>query len=447
MADGKHSQLQFIKNSLGVFGSNILVTVLGVGTSVITARVLGPTDRGLFQLLVVLLPTTLSNFVKFGIPQASVYYIRREGASPGDVASNSLWLAFGLGAVMAVVCWFGRDWMFARLLKDVPPSMLPPVLVLVPFVLLQVYFLGVLQALEKFREYNVQNVAPTVLGLFGMAIVLLWMRAGLIGAVLMQSAIIILVSIWLAWRVHRIAPLRLGWNPGLARGMMTFGSKSYVQTLAATLHLRIDQWMIAYFLGPTEVGLYAVAVNLTSLILKIPDATGTVLFPRLAQGKESDAHAATSQVCRHTLFVTGAVGVCFLLFGGLAIRILYGAKFIPAIKPLMVMLPGIVMFSLYLILTRNFTSRAKQGVNIFAAMTGLGLNVGLNWFLIPRFGITGAATSTAISYSVAALILLVMFVRESGYTVGQTVLVRRGELKGYLRLAGRARALAPGAGR
>src|SRR5262249_27368607 len=77
------------------------------------------------------------------------------------------------------------------------------------------------------------------------------------------------------------APLHLRWNGKLARGMLAFGSKSYVQTLAATLHLRIDQYICAYFLSPAEVGLYAIAVNFGSLLLKIPEATGTVMFPRL----------------------------------------------------------------------------------------------------------------------------------------------------------------------
>jgi len=68
--------------------------------------------------------------------------------------------------------------------------------------------------------------------------------------------------------------------------MLGFGGKSYVQTLAATLHRQIDQYMINFFLDPAQVGLYAVAVNLTNVLLKIPDATGTVLYPRLAALEE-----------------------------------------------------------------------------------------------------------------------------------------------------------------
>jgi len=301
----------------------------------------------------------------------------------------------------------------------------------------------VLQAEERFREYNFQQVAPTVLGLVGMAIALVWLRTGLAGAIVIQTLVVVGVTVWLALRVHRTAPLRLTWRPELARDMMTFGSKSYLQTLASTLHFRIDQYMIGFLLDPVQVGFYAVATNLALLLLRISDATGTVLYPRLAAAGERDAHAQTSAVCRHTLFITVLVALGYELFGGLAIRLLFGERYAAAVLPMRLMLPGIVMISLYLILTRNFTSRNRQEVNIVAAGAALAINVGLNWVLIPRWGIAGAAVSTAVSYSTAALILLVVFARESGYGIAKTLFIGRADLDGYRQLAARARGLAP----
>src|SRR5262249_11531184 len=123
---------------------------IGIINGVITARWLGPADRGRFQLLV-LLPTMLSNFVKLGIPQASVYYMRRRGASASDVASNSIWFAFVMGGAAVVVCWLGRDWLLAKFLKEIPPLLLLPSLVLIPFVLLQFYLPECAQAPVRFR--------------------------------------------------------------------------------------------------------------------------------------------------------------------------------------------------------------------------------------------------------------------------------------------------------
>src|SRR5207249_5253680 len=74
---------KFARDSFGIFAAQIAVMALGIGTSVITARTLGPSGRGLFQLLTIF-PATMSNFAKLGIPVANVYCIRRRGARVRD---------------------------------------------------------------------------------------------------------------------------------------------------------------------------------------------------------------------------------------------------------------------------------------------------------------------------------------------------------------------------
>src|SRR5512144_1934849 len=171
---------RFAQDVLRVLGGQVAMTVMGVLTGIITARWLGPKDRGLFNLLV-LLPTVLSNFVKLGIPQASVYYMRRKHVSASEVASNSLWFALVMGTALAVV----------------------------PCVLLQFYFLGVAQAQERFREYNVRQIVPNLLSLVGMFVVLVVLGRGLVAAVLTQTAITIFMSVWMTVRVHRDAPITI----------------------------------------------------------------------------------------------------------------------------------------------------------------------------------------------------------------------------------------------
>ena len=75
------------------------------------------------------------------------------------------------------------------------------------------------------------------------------------------------------------------------------------------------------------------------------------------------------------------------------------------------------MMSMYVLLSRDFTARDRQVINVIAAYIALGGNIGLNMWLIPRMGIEGAAIGTSTSYSVAALLLYVFFLRESGLAV------------------------------
>ncbi len=425
---------RFAFDSLQVFGGEMAMMAIGIVNGVITARWLGPSGRGSFQLLV-LLPIMLSNFVKLGIPQASVYYMRRRGASASDVASNSIWFAFVMGGAAVVVCWIERNWLLAKFLKEVPETLLAPSLLLIPFVLLQFYLLGVAQAQERFREYNIRQLVPNSLSLIGLSTTLIFLHMGLVGAVLVQVTIQIMMTVWMTWRVHREAPLHLKWKPELARGMLAFGSKSYVQTLAATLHLRLDQFLCAYFLAPADVGLYAVAVNFGTLLDKIGEAAGTVMFPRLAGSSDHDAHKATTRVCRYTLFILAVGGTIFALAAPIVVPFLYGHKFDGAVMPLLILLPGMIGAALYQLLTRNFTSRGKQEINIVAALLALSLNVGLNFMLIPRLGISGAAISHDVSYGAAALLLLIAFIRDSGRSVRETLIVERSEIGELFRTA------------
>lgn len=407
---------------------------IGIVNGVITARWLGPSGRGSFQLLV-LLPIMLSNFVKLGIPQASVFYMRRRGASASDVASNSIWFAVVMGGAAVVVCWLGREWLLTKFLKETPPQLLLPSLLLIPFVLLQFYLLGVAQAQERFREYNIRQLVPNTLSLIGLSTTLILLHMGLVGAVIVQVSIQVLMTVWMTWRVHREAPLHLRWNAKLARGMLSFGGKSYVQTLAATLHLRLDQFLCAYFLAPADVGLYAIALNFGTLLDKVAEAAGTVMFPRLAGSSDQDAHVATTRVCRYTMFILAVGGTIFAVAAPFIVPILYGPRFAGAVPPLLILLPGMLGAALYQLLTRNFTSRGRQEVNIVAALLALSLNVGLNWILIPRLGISGAAISHDVSYGAAALLLLTAFVRDSGHSVRETLLVRRAEIGELFRTA------------
>ena len=88
------SRRRLAHDIIDVFGSRIAVAVLGTVTGIVLARTLGPHDRGILAL-VLLLPSTFVTLSKFGLTQANVYCVRREGASIERVATNSLVLGAG----------------------------------------------------------------------------------------------------------------------------------------------------------------------------------------------------------------------------------------------------------------------------------------------------------------------------------------------------------------
>jgi O-antigen/teichoic acid export membrane protein len=417
----------------GLIGSRLMLVIFGFGTGIITARLLGPHDRGLFTLLV-MLPQTLVTFAKMGVAQANVYYIRRANVSVSTVASNSLVLCVVVSVVLLVVAYFAGHWIIEPFTEGAPHSYVWLALVLVPFLLIESYFMAILQAVEEFGAYNMQSIYKAVMSFVGIATALLLLHGRLWAALMSQVTVLAAANLWLLYQVSRVAPFGLRWESTVGRGTLDFGVKSYVQTLAAHLHYRIDLYLIALLLNPEQVAFYSIAVNMTHPILQIPDAIGTVIFPKLAGASDEAAHERTAVTCRHTLFATIVAAVVYAGIGSQIMVLFYGKRYAPAIPPMFMMLPGIIMISLYQILSRNFTSRNRQQVNIIAAGVALAVNASSNLLLIPRYGIVGAALSTAISYSLAAGILLTVFVRESGKSVRQTVLVDAADLARYPQL-------------
>jgi O-antigen/teichoic acid export membrane protein len=192
--------------------------------------------------------------------------------------------------------------------------------------------------------------------------------------------------------------------------------------------------MVAYFLNPAQVAFFVIAERLAEHIMYIPQSLGVALFPRLTSSDDARIHAMTARACRQTLVVTGLIAATLALTGRFLIVLWYGADYAEAAGPLPYVALGIVMMSMYVLLSRNFTSRNRQQINIIAGYTALGGNLALNVFLIPAYGIVGAAMSAALSYSAAAIILLVFFLKESGLSWHEPLLLKRSDLLMWRRL-------------
>ncbi|HEX7408166.1 MAG TPA: oligosaccharide flippase family protein [Candidatus Binatia bacterium] len=408
---------------IDVFGARTAVALLGTVTGIVLARTLGPHDRGILAL-VLLLPSTLVTLAKFGLTQANVYCVRREGASIEQVAANSLALAVVLGVGIGAVAWWFRGLLLSTIMREVPAWALLLALWRLPLLLIDNFFCGVLQAINNFSLYNRRTVfgaAAVLVLVVGLRVAL---RLDLFSSVLVYTIVTTVVVGALVIGTRRLVPFGLWLDRRLLKRQMRFGMKSYTQILATHLLFRIDVYMVAYFLNPAQTAFYSLALHFTEMILEIPQAVGWVIYPRLASLSKDEVHRLTAQACRRTVLLTGLGGLVVIAFGPLMVPLWYGKAFAAASKPLAFATLGMVMMSVFTILTRDFTSRNNQGVNIRAGTAALVTNVILNVFMIPTLGISGAALATSISYSLAAIMVMVAYRRESGIALTEVLIPR-----------------------
>jgi len=421
----------------GTFGTRLITLVFGLATGIITARALGPANRGVFGL-VAMFPNSLVTLTKFGQGISAVYFIRREKEDASAVASNLVLIALVTAVALTLVTALLHRVLLDSILRGVPLWALFAVLPLLPTLLLESHLYGVLQATDRFRVYNTRLIAESIITLTGMALALLVFQQGLAGALGVAVAVRLCMTLWVVATIHRSSPFSWRFDLPLFGRMWRYGLKSHAHTIAAHFHFKADIYLVAYFLAPAEVAFYSIAARLAEHLLWFPQAVGMALFPRLAGSDPAEAHRMTAAAVRQTLAVSLIPSVLLAASGRFLLTLWYGHEYAPAAAPLRWVCVGIVMMSLYVLLSRNFTSRNRQGINIFSAYLALGGNLLLNLLMIPRYGIVGAAMATACSYSVATVLLLVLFLRESQLPLSEVLLVKRSDIAAWWRLAGSA---------
>jgi len=409
----------------------VIWMITGNVCGIFLARWLGPHDRGLLALAL-LLPSTAMTFVKLGISQANVYCINREKTPIEAVASNAAALAVVSGVLSAIVVWLFRHQLTATVLRDLPLWALAFAVVRIPPLLLDDYLYGVLQATGHFRLYNVRQVVGEVIRLVLVVVTVVVLNGGLAAAVVVQAFVTMVNVGWLILAARRVFPFTLRVDGAILRRQLRFGFKSYVQTLTSHLLFRADLFLVSFFLGPAPTAFYSMSQRFPELLLEIPQAVGLVLYPRLASVSEDEAHRLTAQACRRTLMLIVPGAVVLVSIGEFLITLWYGRAYAPASAPLPWVTVGVVMMALYLIVTRDFTSRNLQQVNTAVGAVALTSNFLLDLYMIPRWGIVGAAVSVAIAYSGACAMLLFLYLRASGLSLTDVVVPKPEDWRFFL---------------
>jgi len=155
------------------------------------------------------------------------------------------------------------------------------------------------------------------------------------------------------------------------------------------------------------------------------------MFSRAVDPK-LDAGRIAAVLTRTTLAVALVTAIPAWFLGPRLVRIVYGAQFADAGVALRLILPGIVAYSVVAVLSRYITGRGRPGTGTLILVAGLALNIGANLFLIPAYGIRGAAAASSLSYIVTAALTLVVFHRLSDRGLRETLIIRPADIQALM---------------
>jgi len=241
-----------------------------------------------------------------------------------------------------------------------------------------------------------RNLLGIVLGL----VLILGFGHGLIGyfwgafwgAVVATPVALLLIRRDLVGSFHR----------GLARQLVGFGYPFIFAGLAYWVFGSMDRWMLAELSDTTNVGWYSIAFKFATVVTFLSAAFGQAWSPMAVKlmREDPDYRATYSRLFSLWFFVLAVVGSGIALFARELLMLTSPREYWPAAVVIGVVTMGTVLSGTTYLTALGISLARQTQLLIRAAWVTAGVNVLLNWLLIPVFGALGAAGATLVSYGV-----------------------------------------------
>lgn len=381
----------------------LMWSVVGLACSlvagVMTARLLGPSDRGILSVLLTLIGIgTLVGALGTNVA-LRVYLPKDPRVTIGGFLRLSRRMTLFVALVLTPLAVAVEVHLGQSILD---PAMVALVAVLIVATFMSNQVLDIFNAIHQTSKSAKINTAGFIVVTLALGIA--WLSGVGLHWVLACYAAGSLVRV-LVGRATLGTEVVMVENDHTAARLIRGGLPLLGTNLGQALMLRADQLLVGLFLGSHAAGLYAVAATPAGILTVVANSVGQSTFAEAAHGRLT-LRSLSRQVALATGITLG-LAVVGLLVMPLALPLLFGAEFEEGVNIARLLLLAQVALAPYLVLSR---AGAGYGLVRLAGLTGFGgvaLLVLSMSLLLPVLGVVGAAIGCICSFMVMDLVLAV----------------------------------------
>lgn len=416
-------------------GGKVGKVLLGIMTQSLLAWNLGPADRGSLAICLVY-SSLLVIIFSLASDSAAVYFVSSRRFSISEGVIYTVIYSVIASATAMVAGWFALDLPLA-FFQQATPGEFKLTLLLVPTTLLGIDLPLLFTAVYRFKTFAWLSFAQSVLQLI-FTVIFVWILRGGVrgslwasivsaGAIVPASLVLFRLQCGLKWTRPTLEKLM---------AMLRYGVRYYLGKISNMVNLQSGPIILAFFVNRAEIGWFAVAARLTSLVEMIPDSMVAVLFPRSAGHQEG-----RSQLVARTSRIVGTI--CGIILIGLAvvahplIRIVFSPDFLPAVPFVRILALGLIIRCMSKVAVSYLLGTDHPGVGAVAVVAGVSVNLAAMLYLLPRVGVIGAPWGMTLSYFISSAVILISFSSLSGLTLKDIFTFRRSDWSELRKLADR----------
>jgi len=395
-----------------VFGETVVYGITGVASTIASVflvpfytRVLTPADYGVATLLGILF-TIIGIVANMGMSSAVFWaYFKARKEERGEVISTSFVLQTVFPIFVSLITFVAASRISGVLFGSTQYSNLIVISAVALFfnssVLLPLSLLRAEGIPSKYTLITVTKLISTVL--FSLVLVI-GLRMGLLG-VFMGNLIGAFLG-YLLGLIYTLPRIRLAFSGHWAKEMLNFGLLLMPAGLAAWVLNSSDRYFLNFFVGTADVGIYNVGYKVGMLVNLVSSAL-LLAYPRFMfsiYNEKPNPKDYFKKISTYFYLITFSSALFISVFSREVIEFFTGSAFHGAYIVVPLISFSYVANGLYQTFITGAIVNKKTYVATLATFIAGGLNIVLNYVLIARFGMMGAAFSTLISFAILALV-------------------------------------------
>lgn len=416
--------IQKISKNVGVILiSQILTYVMGFFTVIYTSRYLGADGFGIISLALAF-TAIFGVLVDMGLGTLMIREISRDKSLSNKYISNTAlmkillaFLTFGLTVLVVNIIGYNET------IKNI--------IYLITLSVIITAFSGILtsifQANEKMEYFSIANILTSVIILLGTIVGVYYGFNIIYFAmiyVITSTVILIYAFIIYLLKFSLIKPeIDLSfWKPTIKEAW-PFG----IIFISGMLYTYVDSIMISIIKGTEAVGYYSAAYRIMLILLFIPNAINTAIFPVMSRLYSNSSRESLKMLYeryfKYMIIIGLPIGFGTTLLAGRIILLIFGTGYIPSIIALQILVWSIIFTFAGASYVQLLQSTNKQLIITKISITCLMINIILNLILIPPYSFVGASIATFITEII--LVSYIIFITyKLGYGISYKIVLK-----------------------
>lgn len=398
------------KDLLSTSASRFFLILLSLVQGVIIARYLFEEGKGIIGLYLATLNLTMS-LGDMGGKQAYSFYMTKKGMALSDARDLIHWSLAGAlffeSAFLAGVVYFqglGDNVFILTCLFGI-----------MALKLYNSYSISFALGLRNFNVINFSQILPAIVTLGGVILFIACLGKGVeyyFVSMFFSSLVTAAYLAWYRWGLFLEFTL-----PSLTK--VSFGQLKEITIKGFTyaiplfimgLNYRLDLFILDYYKGKAEVGIYSQGVSLAQMLWFLPEIVALVIFSHSLNAKKEKKFAESlMKYVQKVMTVLGGLLVPIALISYYLIPLIYGKAFSGSSLIFVIILPGVYAMILFKMLNGDLAARGYPLVASYVFSPAVVLNLVLNFLLIPRYAGIGAAVASCVSYLFASLAYFIVY--------------------------------------